>query len=184
MSALESETEESEWAQKTLQALHERSPTSVRVTLRQMRLGRRWTIDETFQREYLLAEKMMRYPDFNEGVSARLIRKPAESPRWQPPTLSSPTSSIDDFFRVEGSHRLGLLNQGAEANYAEYPHAWLGLPREEDVERQVRKGNQTREQVSKIFEEQRAGKQGVAEKVTDILSRRTFLVEGMCSWMA
>jgi 3-hydroxyisobutyryl-CoA hydrolase len=43
-----------------------------------MRLGKSWSISETFQREYQMAAKFMRHPDFTEGVSALLIQKPAE----------------------------------------------------------------------------------------------------------
>ena len=179
--------EDSEWAQKTLQTLHERSPTSVRVALRQMRLGSRWSIGETFQREYVLASKFMEHPDFVEGVSARLMRKPAETPKWQPATLeSSDDSAADAFFAVEGAERLALLKTGAEADYDEYPHGWTGLPREQDVERTVRQGDLSRAQVVAWFEEQRQGKQGVRAKVEEIVARMTRVDDatGRCSWIA
>ncbi|KAF3346893.1 Triosephosphate isomerase [Verticillium dahliae VDG2] len=55
------------WAQKTLETLHKRSPTAVHVTLRQMRVGRDWSIAKTFQREHQIAAHFMQHPDFTEG---------------------------------------------------------------------------------------------------------------------
>ncbi|KAI9827796.1 MAG: hypothetical protein M1832_004285 [Thelocarpon impressellum] len=186
LSALEAEG--TPWARKTLQTLHERSPTSVRVTLRQMRLGRQWTIGEAFQREYVLAGKFMAHPDFTEGVSARLIRKPAETPKWQPSSLEgSDDALVEEFFKVEGAERLSLLKGGPDADYAEYPHAsWLGLPREADVEKVVREGDKSRGDVVELFAEQRADKQGVREKVEEVLARKTRVdgPGGVCAWVS
>src|SRR2546421_8327682 len=74
ISALEKEN--TDWATKTIETLRQRSPTAVYVTLRQMMLGREWSIQETFQREYHIAAAFMAHPDFTEGVTAQLIRKP------------------------------------------------------------------------------------------------------------
>ncbi|KAI9837262.1 MAG: hypothetical protein M1819_000336 [Sarea resinae] len=166
--------EGTEWASKTIETLHQRSPTSVRVALRQMRLGSRWNIAETFQREYHIAAKFMEHPDFVEGVSARLLRKPAETPKWQPASIEESDDSVTEkFFTVEGDKRLQLLNEGAGTDYAEYPHAWIGLPSEREVERVVREGDKTRAQVLQHFLRARNGKTGVREKVEEILQRKT-----------
>ncbi|KAI9841837.1 MAG: hypothetical protein M1838_003396 [Thelocarpon superellum] len=187
------EKEDSPWARATLQTLQERSPTAVRVTLRQMRLGRQWNISETFQREYVLAGKMMAHPDFVEGISARLIRKPPATPQWAPPPLSSsPASSetssgnVDHFFSLEGAERLALLNSGRSSDeYAEYPHAWLALPREAEIEAVVRQGEKSRRQVVAYFEERTGQKQGVSKKVWEVLGRKTMEGDGgICSWIA
>jgi 3-hydroxyisobutyryl-CoA hydrolase len=52
------------WAEKILKKIYERSPTSLYVTLRQMRLGRCWSIKQTFEWEHQIAGKFMRHPDF------------------------------------------------------------------------------------------------------------------------
>ena len=167
------------WAQKTLQTLHERSPTSVKVALRQMRLGRRWSIAETFQREYHIAAKFMEHPDFVEGVSSLLIRRPRTTPVWNPPTLETTDDAVtEQFFRVEGEGRLPLLREGPEADYAEYPHAWLGLPREREVEAFVREGGKTRKMVMERFVHGRGGKVGAREKMREILARMTAVGGG------
>ncbi|KAI9816786.1 MAG: hypothetical protein M1827_001431 [Pycnora praestabilis] len=166
--------EGTEWATKTLKTLHGRSPTSVRVTLRQMRLGRRWDIAETFQREHHIASKFMEHPDFTEGVSALLIRKPAQTPKWQPATLDSTDDSVtEDFFKMEGAERLQLLNKDKGSDYSSYPHGWIGLPTDKDVEQIVREGDKTQEQIVEYFLNAKQGKAGVREKLVEILSRKT-----------
>ncbi|KAH0547537.1 hypothetical protein FGG08_000262 [Glutinoglossum americanum] len=177
------------WAERTIQALHERSPTSVRVTLRQMRLGRRWSIAEAFQREYHIAGKLMDHPDFTEGVFARLIRKPAETPKWQPASLES-TNDVDTeaFFKVEGEQKLQLINSNSEVgDYHEYPHRWLVLPREQEIEYVVREGQKTADEVIEHFVETRRGKAGVREKVSEVLARKTRAAKdhgGKLAWIS
>lgn len=176
-----------EWARKTKQTIQERSPTSVLVALRQMREGGRWTIAETFQREHRMAARFMAHPDFVEGVSARLIRKPAERPQWRPENFEDVSpQTVDAFFDFpDGGERLQLLNAGPGADYQTYPHRWIGLPLERDVEMQVRKTKSTREDVLKYFMQENRGKQGVQEKVSEILERKTdSSADGSLEWKA
>ena len=172
-----------EWAEKTLATLSQRSPTSVHVTLRQMRLGRHWTIAETFQREHQLASKFMRHPDFTEGVYALLIRKDGK-PQWQPPSLESikPEDNIaDPFFEVEGEQRLRLLN---DIDYSKYPHARYSIPEERQVEQFVRQGGVSQRGVVDHFVKERRGKQGVKEVVQEIVRRKTKKVDGKLVWIS
>ncbi|KZF26657.1 ClpP/crotonase [Xylona heveae TC161] len=175
--------ENTEWAQKTIETLHQRSPTSVRVALRQMRLGRQWSIAEAFQREYHIAAKFMEHPDFVEGVSARLIRKPADTPQWQPASLEESTmEATNAFFEVEGADRLALLSPH---DFSEYPHSWIGLPPESEVEKLVRDGDKTRNQILEHLILASNGKIGVQEKVQEILERKTSAdgAGGRVSWI-
>ncbi|MCJ1337921.1 hypothetical protein MMC09_003205 [Bachmanniomyces sp. S44760] len=168
--ALESEKAQSEWATRTLQTLSERSPTSLKVALRQMRLGERWSISETFQRENHIASHFMTHPDFVNGVTARLISKPPQTPTWTPATLDQVTDKdIDAFFKVEGSDRLQLLTEGVD--YKEYPFGYLGLPTERVVELLVRRGGMTTEGLLDSIVRRRNGKPGVRERVEEILHR-------------
>ncbi|KAI9779703.1 MAG: hypothetical protein M1839_007201 [Geoglossum umbratile] len=167
------------WAERAIQTLHERSPTSVRVTLQQMRLGRQWSIAETFQREYHLASKFMEHPDFTEGVYARLIRKPAEIPKWQPTSIeSSLKSNTGEFFKVEGERKLQLINvELGVDDYHEYPHRWLSLPSEQDILSVVHEGEKTADEIIEYFVNTRRGKAGVREKVSEVLARKTRVNE-------
>jgi 3-hydroxyisobutyryl-CoA hydrolase len=183
IAALEAEEGETkEWAENTLATLHKRSPTSVYVTLRQMRLGRNWSIAETFQREHQIAAKFMRHPDFTEGVHALLIRKDGK-PQWQPASLEAvkPGDNIaDPFFKVEGSQRLRLLNN---EDFREYPSRRFGMPQEDDVRRLISQGPWSQKGVVDYFVRQRHGKQGVKEVVQEIVKRKTKKEAGHLLWI-
>ena len=171
-----------EWAEKTLKTLSERSPTSLKVALKELRLGNNWRIGDAFRREYHIAEKFMEHPDFVEGVSARLINKPPTTPKWNPPTLEGVSDQdIDDIFTVAGAQMLQLA---AEGNWPEYPSGkTIGLPRERDVQLMVGNTPASRQDVVKKMLAQRNGKAGVREKVEEILERMcTENEEGQLIW--
>lgn len=159
-----------EWAEKTLKTLSERSPTSLKVALKEMRLGKDWSIGDAFRREYHIAEKFMEHPDFVEGVSARLINKPPTVPKWNPPTLEGVSDKdVNDIFTVAGAQMLKLA---AEGNYAQYPFGkTIGLPRERDVQLMVQEKPLSKEDLIKKVVAARNEKVGVKEKVEEILER-------------
>ena len=159
-----------EWAEKTLKTLLEKSPTSLKVTLKEIRLGNDWNIADAFRREYHIAEKFMEHPDFVEGVSARLINRPPTVPKWNPPMLEDVSDKdIDDIFTVVGAQMLELASDG---NYPEYPFGkTIGLPRERDVEIKVRDTPISRQNLVQEMVAARNGKVGVKDKVEEILKR-------------
>lgn len=159
------------WASKTIETIHTRSPIAVAVTLQQMRIGRRWSIAETFQHEYDIASHFMAHPDFVEGVTARLIERKKERPNWQPNTLSEvKRSDVNAFFaREEGMPGLALIS---DKNYNEYPHQWIGLPREEEILQEA--SGKTQEDVVASLLEKYGGKQGVRERVAEVLERHNM----------
>ncbi|KAF3483415.1 3-hydroxyisobutyryl-Coenzyme A hydrolase [Arthroderma uncinatum] len=174
VSALQEETVNPEWAAKTLKTISQRSPIALKVTLRQLRLGKNWTISEAFQREDQIAGHFMAHPDFVEGVSARLVNKPPTKPVWKHGSLAEVTDEdVDAFFRIpEGETRLPLLSQ--DGDYKEYPYAKFALPRERDITDYVRQRQPTQAQVvvegiMEMWEE----KLGVKEKVIEVLKRKT-----------
>jgi 3-hydroxyisobutyryl-CoA hydrolase len=189
LTALSNETVHKEWAENTIATITSRSPTSVRVALRQLRLGRDWTIADTFQREFHIASRFMSHPDFIEGVTSVLAKKkkgePREPPVWTPPTLEElPESAIEEFFiPPEGTKKLELLKPGAH-DYREYPHAMFGLPSEAYLKHVVQRGRRMtpREFVNAVVAEHE-GKAGVREKVWDFLNRKTEKDEnGYVKW--
>lgn len=172
VAALERESGDTEeWAKNTLKTLKERSPTSLKVALKQMRVSGNWNIAETFQREYHIASKFMEHPDFAEGVSARLISKPPKAPQWSPARLEDVSpEEVDRFFMVEGSERLTLLEEGV---YREYPDGSLRLPTEREIEKRVKdEDGAAWEAVVETVVRRRIGKPGVREKVEEVLKRR------------
>ena len=163
-----------EWAEQTLNTLHEKSPTFLKVTLRQLQLGRRWDIAETFQREHHIASRAMFHPDFVNGVTARLISKPRKPAVWQPASLHEVSSEdVDHFFDVpEGATRLELEEKRGLGNYKKYPfRSLLGLPREEEVERMVGSRRVGRRELVEAMVKGREGKVGVREKVEEVRER-------------
>ena len=88
--------EEGEWGRATASLLKTRSPTSLKVTFRQIREGARLDFESCQRMEYRIMARMMEGPDFYEGVRAALIDKD-QSPRWVPDDLNK--VSKDDIAR-------------------------------------------------------------------------------------
>ncbi|MER7012564.1 enoyl-CoA hydratase/isomerase family protein [Saccharopolyspora sp. NPDC000359] len=70
--------------------IEQKSPTSLKVTLRALRSGYA-SLEEALAQEYRLAMACVRIGDFVEGVRATLVDKD-RNPRWSPATLSG----VDD----------------------------------------------------------------------------------------
>jgi 3-hydroxyisobutyryl-CoA hydrolase len=184
MHALSKETGSNKlWAKKTLETLRGKSPTSLHVTLRAMRLGNKWDISETFQREYHMAGKFMESHDFVEGVQAKLI-KPVRTPKWDPVNIEDVTNGeVDEFFKVEGAERLRLYK---DRTYNQYPYTNYGLPKEAEVKRAITQGGKRMklEQMVNAFLHEKNGKQDVADKVKDIIQRKCEVDgEGYLQWV-
>ena len=171
-----------EWAERTLEMIGEKSPTSLKVALRQMRIGKSWSISETFQREYHVAERFMAHPDFVNGVTAKLIEKPPVKAVWDPPSLEKVSNEdVDRFFDTVGENRLPLFTDG---DYLHYPFGYLGLPTEDAVRQVVVQGNVRGRDVLNHFAKQRYEKPGLVEKLEDILARMCSTDgEGVLTWI-
>ena len=81
------EAEGTPWAEQTRATLGRMSPTSLKVTLRQLRRCRGRPYDEVVAVEYRLSQHVTALPDFREGIRAVLVDKD-QKPRWNPPTLA------------------------------------------------------------------------------------------------
>ena len=80
------EEDPSEWAQATAATLRGKSPTSLKVTLRQLREGRRREFADCMRIEYRMVHRMLEGHDFYEGIRAVVIDKDGK-PRWRPARL-------------------------------------------------------------------------------------------------
>ncbi|KJF73055.1 enoyl-CoA hydratase/isomerase family protein [Agrobacterium arsenijevicii] len=75
------------FSRETLEVLKKRSPTSLKLTLKLLRLGRESaSLIECLEREFAAGTEILRGHDFYEGVRAALIDKD-RNPRWQPARL-------------------------------------------------------------------------------------------------
>jgi enoyl-CoA hydratase len=89
---------EGDWGNETASLLKSRSPTSLKVTFRQMREGAELDFASSQRMEFRIMARMMEGHDFYEGVRAALIDKD-QSPRWVPPSLDMVSESeIERFF--------------------------------------------------------------------------------------
>jgi len=87
LAALDTETEDRAWTAETRATLLTKSPTSLRITLRQLLLGRGMDLEDALRLEYRMTQHVMAAHDFYEGIRAVLIDKD-QKPRWQPATLA------------------------------------------------------------------------------------------------
>ncbi|GAA6004938.1 uncharacterized protein JCM10292_002568 [Rhodotorula paludigena] len=191
------------WAKETREAIELRSPTSVKLTIKAIREGRKLTIDEVLQMDARIAAACCSpavHPDFKTGVTDLLIKKikPEEQrPAWQPATLEEVTDahvqkvffSSPPPFDNPPVPQL-KLNQARKARpnalpaYRNSPHARWALPTERDIEKIV-KGEDagsdeyavTRKEVVDRLMRRHNGKVGVVEKVDEVLRRKTVVAE-------
>ncbi|KAI9331143.1 ClpP/crotonase-like domain-containing protein [Pilaira anomala] len=177
MVALEKEPE-TEWKKETVKALNKMSPTSLKVTLQQIRNGSTLSLAQCFKMEYHLVQKFLEGHDFKEGVTAKLVRK--DTAQWKPSSLKDVDDSKikQQYFDSPSPLRLELLSN---RDFKMYPHRKYMLPSEEDIKRVVTGesadvGNYAlnRQQVIEHLVRERHGKQGLKQKVLEVLDRKTI----------
>ena len=80
-----------------------KSPTSLKVTLRNIRAAASFTrLEESFQQDYRIALACIAGHDFPEGIRAAIVDKD-RNPRWQPDKLAEVTAGIvERHFRSVG----------------------------------------------------------------------------------
>lgn len=88
--ALEAETDD--WATGLLKTLHSKSPTSLKVTFRQIVAGAQFDFDDCMRLEYRLASRFAAGHDFYEGIRAVVIDKD-NAPGWEPARLEDVSES-------------------------------------------------------------------------------------------
>jgi enoyl-CoA hydratase len=81
------------WAAETRAGLLRRSPTSLKITLRQLIIGSDYDLEAALALEYRLTQHVMAAHDFYEGVRAMLIDKD-QDPRWRPAALVEVSDNI------------------------------------------------------------------------------------------
>ncbi|NWV24971.1 HIBCH protein, partial [Origma solitaria] len=98
----------SPFAMKQLEAINKMSPTSLKLTLRQLREGASLSLQDVLRMEYRLSQACMKGHDFYEGVRAVLIDKD-QSPKWKPASLEEVSDEfVDNCFKPLGNDELKL----------------------------------------------------------------------------
>nr|XP_035160128.2 3-hydroxyisobutyryl-CoA hydrolase, mitochondrial isoform X1 [Callithrix jacchus] len=96
----------SSFALEQLKVINKMSPTSLKITLRQLMEGSSKTLQEVLTMEYRLSQACMRGHDFHEGIRALLIDKD-RSPKWKPADLKEVTDEyLNNHFKSLGSNDL------------------------------------------------------------------------------
>jgi enoyl-CoA hydratase len=95
-----------DWGGEIVRELGQKSPTSLKVTLEQLRGGRGLEIEDVLIREYRMTQRFMAAHDFAEGVRALLIDKD-QKPRWRPASLGEvDAAAVEAYFAPLGASDL------------------------------------------------------------------------------
>ena len=86
----------SDFARDTAQTIRTRSPTSLKLVFRQLRMARDLDLKQCLAMEFRLANRVLPAHDFREGIRAALIDKD-RNPKWQPSSLAG-VGDLDPFF--------------------------------------------------------------------------------------
>lgn len=95
-------------AAETAQTMRSKSPTSLKIALRQMREGAGLDFRQAMKMEFRIVSRMLDGHDFYEGVRAVLIDKD-HAPRWSPARLEEvDEAAIDAYFAPLGDDELAI----------------------------------------------------------------------------
>lgn len=96
----------SEWATKTQEMLSKMSPTSMKLTLAQLRRGKDLDLKGCLKMEFRMMMGCMKGNDFKEGIRALLIDRD-NKPIWKPATLADVSdAAVEDHFQHLGEYEL------------------------------------------------------------------------------
>jgi enoyl-CoA hydratase len=98
MVSLEQSAGSDAFAAATLDAMREKSPTSLEVAYRAITSGSSLSMDECMRMEFRIVNRMLRGHDFYEGIRAAIIDK-GSRPQWRPATLDAVNpADVESYF--------------------------------------------------------------------------------------
>ena len=104
------EASEDPFAAETLSMIRAKSPTSVHITLGQIRRGAKLDFEECMQLDWRILKRILKDDDFYEGVRATLVDKDG-APNWNPDTFESvDPARVDAHFAPLGDEELKFDN--------------------------------------------------------------------------
>ncbi|KAF8559742.1 3-hydroxyisobutyryl-coenzyme A hydrolase [Imleria badia] len=179
------DTRVSGWAKQTLETLHMRSPTSLKVALAAIRRGGNMSLRDALQMEMGIATAYCNgaSPDFCTGISAVLVDKIQERPAWSPDKIEEVSPEIlDRFFSDNSDYR----SQMPRLSFPDSPldHSVnsmaFALPSESKIVELIRvsckDGPVPLSGILSNMESLIKEKLGTKEKITDVLHRRCEVV--------
>ncbi|HZZ31254.1 MAG TPA: enoyl-CoA hydratase/isomerase family protein, partial [Phenylobacterium sp.] len=90
------EAADSDWARDQFAVLKAKSPQTLKVAFRQLKLGGAMTrFADNMAMEYRIGARVVQRHDFLEGVRAVIVDKD-NTPRWNPPTLAAVSDALID----------------------------------------------------------------------------------------
>lgn len=100
-----------DWAQHCANQLSQKSPTSLKVTHKQIILGKDLDLKKGLEMEYRLSQSFMNENEFFEGVRALLIDKD-QKPKWHPAKLEDISAQkVETYFNPLNAKELQLKAQ-------------------------------------------------------------------------
>ena len=79
--------EHTDWSSDTAATIRTKSPTSVKITFRQIREGAKLGFDDCMRMEFRMVNRIISGHDFYEGVRATILDKDG-APKWKPAALN------------------------------------------------------------------------------------------------
>ena len=102
------EADDSQFAQASLKTLSRMSPTSLKLTFQQMRMGHQLDFDDNMKMEFRMVSRVLAGHDFYEGVRAQIIDKD-RTPKWSPAVLGEiDTDTLENYFKSLEKRELEL----------------------------------------------------------------------------
>lgn len=90
--------DDTDWSCDTAKTIRAKSPTSTKITFRQLREGAKLCFNECMKMEYRMVHRIVAGHDFYEGVRATIIDKDG-APKWQPAELAQVSDAdVDTYF--------------------------------------------------------------------------------------
>lgn len=86
-------SEETDWSRELRENLEQRSPTSLKIAMEEIRRAAELDFDACMRMEYRMSQACMAGNDFYEGIRAVLIDKD-HAPKWKPSALSQVSPEI------------------------------------------------------------------------------------------
>ena len=100
---------DAEWSKQVASSIKKKSPTSLKVTLRQLKEGKCLSFEDCMAMELRLALRFMEDHDFYEGVRAVIIEKDNQ-PRWMPDSVEAVSEeAVARYFMPLGDDELKFV---------------------------------------------------------------------------